>query len=35
MSRREIYMKALEAASVQGQIRPLAEFIAQEMNEAQ
>lgn len=35
MSRREVYMKALEAASVQGQIRPLAEFIAQEMNESE
>jgi hypothetical protein len=31
MSRRDVYMKALEAASVQGQITPLAEFIAQEM----
>jgi hypothetical protein len=27
------YMKALEAASVKGQITPLAEFIAQEMRE--
>jgi len=26
-------MKALEAASVKGQITPLAEFIAQEMHE--
>lgn len=33
MSRRDAYMKALEAASVKGQIRPLAEFIAQEMLE--
>lgn len=33
MSRRDVYMKALEAASVQGQITPLAEFIAQEMQE--
>jgi len=33
MSRRDVYMKALEAASAQGQIKPLAEFIAQEMNE--
>ena len=33
MSRREEYMKALEAASVKGQITPLAEFIAQEMRE--
>ncbi len=33
MSRRDVYMKALEAASVKGQITPLAEFIAQEMNE--
>jgi hypothetical protein len=33
MSRRDIYMKALEAASVKGQIKPLAEFIAQEMDE--
>ena len=33
MSRRDIYMKALEAASVKGQITPLAEFIAQEMQE--
>lgn len=33
MSRRDIYMKALEAASVKGQITPLAEFIAQKMNE--
>lgn len=33
MSRREAYMKALEAASVKGQITPLAEFIAQEMRE--
>jgi Fic family protein len=31
MSRRDAYMKALEAASVKGQITPLAEFIAQEM----
>jgi hypothetical protein len=31
MSRRDEYMKALEAASVKGQITPLAEFIAQEM----
>ena len=33
MSRRDEYMKALEAASVKGQITPLAEFIAQEMQE--
>jgi hypothetical protein len=33
MSRRDVYMKALEAASVKGQITPLAEFIAQEMQE--
>ena len=33
MSRRDTYMKALEAASVKGQITPLAEFIAQEMRE--
>lgn len=33
MSRRDAYMKALEAASVQGQIKPLAEFIVQEMQE--
>lgn len=33
MSRRDDYMKALEAASVKGQITPLAEFIAQEMQE--
>ena len=33
MSRRETYMEALEAASVKGQITPLAEFIAQEMRE--
>ena len=33
MSRRDDYMKALEAASVKGQITPLAEFIAQEMHE--
>jgi hypothetical protein len=33
MSRRDDYMKALEAASVKGQITPLAEFIAQEMRE--
>ena len=33
MSRRDAYMKALEAASVKGQITPLAEFIAQEMKE--
>ncbi len=33
MSRRDAYMKALEAASVKGQITPLAEFIAQEMRE--
>ena len=33
MSRRDVYMKALEAASVKGQITPLAEFIAQEMLE--
>lgn len=33
MSRRVAYMKALEAASVKGQITPLAEFIAQEMRE--
>ena len=31
VSRRDAYMKALEAASVEGQITPLAEFIAQEM----
>lgn len=33
MSRRDEYMNALEAASVKGQITPLAEFIAQEMRE--
>jgi hypothetical protein len=33
MSRRDDYMKALEAASVKGQITPLAQFIAQEMRE--
>ena len=33
MSRRDDYMSALEAASVGGQIKPLAEFIAQEMVE--
>lgn len=33
MSRRDEYMKALEAASIKGQITPLAEFIAQEMRE--
>ena len=33
MSRRDAYMKALEAASVKGQITPLAKFIAQEMRE--
>ncbi|MBP9735593.1 MAG: Fic family protein [Rhodoferax sp.] len=33
MSRRDEYMKALEAASVKGQITPLAEFILQEMRE--
>jgi Fic family protein len=33
MSRRGEYMKALEAASVKGQITPLAAFIAQEMRE--
>ncbi|WP_234197255.1 Fic family protein [Pseudacidovorax sp. NFM-22] len=33
MSRRDAYMQALEAASVQGRIGPLAEFIAQEMEE--
>lgn len=33
MSRRNAYMDALEAASVKGQIKPLAEFIAQEMHE--
>jgi hypothetical protein len=33
MSRRNVYMKALEAASVKGQITPLTEFIAQEMSE--
>lgn len=33
MSRRDAYMLALEAASVKGQIKPLAEFIAQEMQE--
>jgi hypothetical protein len=31
VSRRDAYMKALEAASAQGQITPLTEFIAQEM----
>ena len=31
VSRRAEYMKSLEAASVEGQITPLAEFIAQEM----
>lgn len=35
MSRREVYMQAIESASVNGQIRPLAEFIAQEMDEGQ
>lgn len=33
MSRRDDYMNALEAASVKGQITPLAEFIAQEMRQ--
>lgn len=33
VSRRDVYMKALEAASVEGRITPLAEFIAQEMAE--
>ncbi len=33
VSRRDAYMKALEAASVDGQITPLAQFIAQEMAE--
>lgn len=33
MSRRDAYMKALEAASVEGKITPLAEFINQEMRE--
>lgn len=33
MSRRDEYMKALEAASVKGHIKPLAEFIAQEMQQ--
>lgn len=33
MSRRDVYMKALEAASAQGQIAPLAEFIDQERQE--
>lgn len=33
LSRRDTYMKALEAASVHGQITPLAEFIVQEMQE--
>lgn len=33
VSRRDVYMKALEAASVEGQITPLAQFIAQEMAE--
>ena len=33
MRRRDEYMRALEAASVDGQIKPLAEFIAQEMQE--
>ncbi len=33
MSRRDAYMQALEAASVKGEITPLAEFIAQEMQE--
>lgn len=33
VSRRDVYMKALEAASVHGKITPLAEFIAQEMAE--
>lgn len=33
MSRRDEYMEALEAASVRGQITPLAQFIAQEMRE--
>lgn len=31
VSRREVYMKALEQASVHGDIRPLATFIAEEM----
>ena len=31
VGRRDVYMKALEAASVHGKITPLAEFIAQEM----
>jgi hypothetical protein len=33
MSRLEEYMKALETASVKGQIKPLAEFIAHEMRQ--
>jgi hypothetical protein len=33
MDRRDEYMKALEAASVKAQITPLAQFIAQEMQE--
>jgi cytochrome c oxidase subunit 1 len=33
VSRRDEYMNALEAASVKGQITPLAQFIAQEMRE--
>ncbi len=33
VSRRDAYMKALEAASVEGKIAPLAEFIAQEMTQ--
>ena len=33
VSRRDVYMKALEAASVHGKITPLAAFIAQEMAE--
>lgn len=33
VSRRAEYMKSLEAASVEGQITPLAQFIAQEMAE--
>ena len=33
MSRLEEYMKALEIASVKGQVKPLAEFIAHEMRQ--
>lgn len=33
VSRRDAYKKALEAASVEGKITPLAEFMAQEMTQ--